>query len=181
MKTATQPANNAELAHELKNKVSEWVNTFNFIQVDVLKLVAESENSDLMEHIRQPKLTWEGLADFEGCVGNKKWIKEQQKKCGGELENHPSYDSYREQQEQDNYPMWNTCFEFKEKESDEVIEAAINAGFGVIEGLGGFNQILFVSGAGYSFYGAHWIPLYLALPWNESERKKYAGVDYSGQ
>lgn len=75
----------------------------------------------------------------------------------------------------DNYPMWNTCFEFKENVSQEIVQAAINAGFGVIEHED-FNPILFVSGAGYSFYSSHWIPLYLQLPWVDVKVTE----DYSG-
>jgi hypothetical protein len=67
--------------------------------------------------------------------------------------------------------MWNTCFEFKENESEEVIQAAIDAGFGIIEGMDDFNTLLFVSGCGYSFYGAHWIPMFLELLWNTEIKK----------
>lgn len=74
-----------------------------------------------------------------------------------------------------NYPMWNTLFEFKEQPSKEIVQAAINAGFGVIEHED-FNTMLFVSGAGYSFYSAHWIPFYLGLPWvNVNVTESYQG------
>jgi hypothetical protein len=76
----------------------------------------------------------------------------------------------------ENYPMWSTCFEFRHEPSEDTIQAAINAGFGVIEGLDDFNTLLFVSGCGYSFFGAHWIPMYLNLPWNEDKRKEFADV-----
>jgi len=36
-----------------------------------------------------------------------------------------------------------------------------------------------VAGAGYSFYGQHWIPLFLSLPWNSDLKEKYKNVDYS--
>lgn len=163
-------SDNLKLAYELKNEVSNWVQTFNFIQVDVLQLVAQD---CLFEYIRQPEITFEDVAEYSDLTAK------QLKRKYSEVENCPEYDSCREEKEQNNYPMWNTCFEFKENESEEVIKAAIDAGCGVIEGLGDFNQILFFSGCGYSFYGSHWIPLFLSLPWNEDKRKKYNGVNYS--
>ncbi|MHA2218080.1 MAG: hypothetical protein ACXACY_19265 [Candidatus Hodarchaeales archaeon] len=83
----------------------------------------------------------------------------------------------------DNYPMWNTCFEFRHEPSERVIQAAIDAGFGVIEGVDEFNTLLFVSGCGYSFYGAHWIPMYLNLPYNEDLKKEVEEleINYDGQ
>jgi hypothetical protein len=80
--------------------------------------------------------------------------------------------------EQENYPMWNTCFEFREKfyNSEEFIEICLSLGLGVIEGLDDFNNIVFMKSAGHSFYSAYWIPLYFKLFPLESE--KYAGIDY---
>jgi hypothetical protein len=75
--------------------------------------------------------------------------------------------------------MWSTLFEFRDEPSETVIEAAIEAGFGVVDSTDNYNTMLFVKGAGYSFYGAHWIPLYLGLPWVNS--KDYSGIDYSSQ
>lgn len=168
---------NLKMAYELKKLASDWVNTFNFLQIDVLEAVAEKEGTQIIEHIRQEELTWEDLADYMGHYNDHKWIKKQKEEYP-ELEEHPDFDSLRNDREQNNYPMWNTCFEFKENESETVIEAAIEAGCGVIEGLGDFNQILFFKGCGYSFYGSHWIPLFLNLPWNKNLKKKYEGVKY---
>lgn len=89
------------------------------------------------------------------------------------------FESYRHEQQDSNYPMWNTCFEFRFEPSEETIQAAIDAGFGVIEGLEDFNTILFVAGCGYSFYGAHWIPLFLNLPYNEGLKEACKKIDYS--
>lgn len=161
---------NLKLAYELKNLVSEWVSKFNYIQLDILNLVAQD---NLFEYIRQNELTFEDVAEYSSMTAKQLMLE------FGTVEDCPEYDSCREDKEQNNYPMWNTCFEFKDNESEEVIQAAISAGFGVIENLGDFNQILFVSGCGYSFYGAHWIPLFLNLPWNSDLKKKYANVNYS--
>ena len=80
--------------------------------------------------------------------------------------------------EQENYPMWNTCFEFRDSyyNQEENIEKCISFGLGVIEGLDDFNTILFMTSAGHSFYSAYWIPLYFKLFPQEAE--KYAGIKY---
>lgn len=80
--------------------------------------------------------------------------------------------------EQENYPMWNTCFEFRDSyyNQEENIEKCISVGLGVIEGLDDFNTILFMTSAGHSFYSAYWIPLYFKLFPQEAE--KYAGIKY---
>ena len=83
----------------------------------------------------------------------------------------------------DNYPMWNTCFEFKESAPDLWQELAVKAGFGIINPIGNdehdyFNTTLFVAGAGYSFYAAHWIPLFLSMPWNEELSQQLTKKDY---
>lgn len=51
-----------------------------------------------------------------------------------------------------------------------------SVGLGVIQGLDDFNNILFMTSAGHSFYSAYWIPLYLKLFPTEAE--KYAGINY---
>ena len=81
--------------------------------------------------------------------------------------------------EQENYPMWNTCFEFRDSyyNSEEEVEKCMSVGLGVIEGLDDFNNIVFMTSAGHSFYSAYWIPLYLKL--FPSEAEKYAGINYS--
>jgi len=80
--------------------------------------------------------------------------------------------------EQD-YPMWNTCFEFRDGfyNSEEEIEKCLSVGLGVIEGLDDFNNLLFMTSAGHSFYSAYWIPLYFKL--FPSEAEKFAGINYS--
>jgi hypothetical protein len=95
--------------------------------------------------------------------------------CCEEYEN----DIYDWIHEQENYPMWNTCFEFRDSfyNSEEDIEKCMSVGLGVIDGLEDFNVILFMSSAGHSFYSAYWIPLYFKLFPLEAE--KYAGINYS--
>jgi len=168
---------NLTLAYELKNLVSAWVDTFNFIQISVLEAVAEKEGTMVMEHIRQEEITFEVIADYNGHYGDKKYIAKMKKECEN-VEDHEDFDSVRDQREQNNYPMWNTCFEFKRNESEDVIEAAVDAGCGIIEGLADFKQILFMKSCGHSFYGSYWIPMFLNLPWNKDLKEKYKNVKY---
>jgi hypothetical protein len=81
--------------------------------------------------------------------------------------------------DQENYPMWNTCFEFRDSfyNSEEDVEKCMSVGLGVIEGLDDFNNLLFMTSAGHSFYSAYWIPLYFKF--FEHEAEKYAGINYS--
>jgi hypothetical protein len=53
----------------------------------------------------------------------------------------------------------------------------MSVGLGVIEGLDSFNNILFMTSAGHSFYSAYWIPLYLKI--YESDSEKFKDLDYS--
>lgn len=81
--------------------------------------------------------------------------------------------------EKENYPMWNTCFEFRDSfyNSEEDIKNCMSVGLGVISGLDDFNNIVFMTSAGHSFYSAYWIPLYLKFFPHEAE--KYKGINYS--
>ena len=80
--------------------------------------------------------------------------------------------------DQENYPMWNTCFEFRHSfyNSEENIQICMSVGLGVIEGLDDFNNILFMTSAGHSFNSAYWIPLYFKF--RPTEAEKYAGINY---
>jgi hypothetical protein len=106
--------------------------------------------------------------------GEDKW-NEFKEWCCEEYEN----DIYEWITEQEKYPMWNTCFEFRDSfyNSEEDIEKCMSVGLGVIDGLKDFNVILFMSSAGHSFYSAYWIPLYFKF--YPSEAEKYKGINYS--
>ena len=68
-------------------------------------------------------------------------------------------------QDDENYPMWSTLFEFKSSfdNTQSNIEKAQEVGLGVIEGLEPFNTTLFAMSCGHSFYASYWIPLYLSI------------------
>lgn len=82
--------------------------------------------------------------------------------------------------EQDNYPMWSTLFEWRDSyyNSQNTTDVVISKGCGVIEDLEGFNNLIFMKSAGHSFYSSYWIPIYLELFPDEEE--KYADINYEG-
>ena len=166
-----------ETANDLKSLASAYVKEFNFLQMDVVNLVAENENIFIMECIRQDIPRFRDIAEFS--EKSEVQLKRKYKTIENLISEEPEeYISWRESNQDRNYPMWNTLFEFKEEPSEEVKQAAINAGIGLIEGLGNFNTMLFFSGCGYSFYGAHWIPMYLNLPWNTELKKRCKNIKY---
>lgn len=178
MKKKLTDSENLTLAYELKALVSAWVDTFNYIQIDVLECVAEKEGTMVVEYIVMPEITHEDIADHNGHYNDKKYINKLKKEFPN-VEDCEDFESVYNQRQQDNYPMWNTCFEFKQSESQDVINTALEVGLGVIEGLCDFNQILFAKSCGHSFYDSYWIPLFLKLPWNKDLAKKYEGVKFN--
>jgi hypothetical protein len=166
---------------ELQREVEQWVNTFNYIQLPVLEKYTDNM---LFEYIRDIEPDYdEFIMNYNLEDDYNEWLKEidqedteetKQEFCEAEED----FENFLDEQRSENYPMWMTCFEFKHEPGEDVIQAAINSGFGIIEGLDDFNTILFVAGAGYSFYGAHWIPLYLRLPWNEDKAKYFDGCNF---
>lgn len=164
-----------ETVYDLKSLVSTWVQEFNFLQKDVVDLVAEKENTSIMECIRAEEMTFESIAEYSELSAAQLKRKYKTIEACEDLE---EYQQAKDASYERNYPMWNTLFEFKEEPSNEVKQAAIDAGIGLIEGLADFNTMLFFSGCGYSFYGTHWIPMYLNLPWNKELKKRFKNVKY---
>lgn len=78
-------------------------------------------------------------------------------------------------QESEHYPMWSTLFEAKDSFMSDWLTGHVDelydAGIGVIDAIGSLNAMMFIAGAGYDFYGAHWIPLYVhLLQWVEVDQ-----------
>ena len=186
---------NVRRATELKRAVEDWVNkNFNFISLSVYQKLT-GEYGELLEHIR-PISEEDAVEKFLDLVGEDDY-REHLEGVAEDLECDPEKvtdeelrtylidnkideirDYLYEGDPDDNYPMWGTVFEYRGgNASEEFIEKAQAAGFGIIERMEDFNTTLFVTGCGYSFYGAHWIPLYLTL--FESEKEKWANVDFS--
>lgn len=66
-----------------------------------------------------------------------------------------------------NYPMWGwvfACDSFWTDSDYMNVDKLHRLGIGVLEDAEG-NQYLFISGAGYDFYDAHWIPLFKEVGW----------------
>ena len=182
----TTTKNTTDLLNELNSKAERFSNEFNFIDVDVVKTYLESNGYYLVECIRQLEQDSDYFSDYFDNYGlwdeYNDYLKDNEEEDTTETrrefsENETtSFDSYQDDKLNENYPMWNTLFEFKHNPSEEVLQAAIDSGFGVIESEH-FNPMLFVAGAGYSFMSQHWIPFYLRLPWVDAE--KYEGLNYS--
>lgn len=76
----------------------------------------------------------------------------------------------------DNYPIWNALFEF-DNWGDDIVKSNIELlqaiGFVVIEPFSEFDWMLGFRGCGYSFYDAHWIPMYIDVFKNHEMIKLY--------
>ena len=163
-------------ARDLQAEVDRWVSTeFNYIQVHVVDKMCDNT---LYDYIRAEE------PDFEEFLNSHQLqdeFKESEQEIQEFCEDQDSFERWQDEQRDANYPMWNTLFEFRYKPTEEILQAGVDAGLGVIEGLEDFNPMLFASGCGYSFFGAHWIPMWLNLPYNTDKKEFYKDVDYSGQ
>ena len=168
--------------------MENWVNTnFNFISLQVVEGVLESDNQSLIECIRRRPDneyvdTYIDVADQDQIEEDEREAKEKGYEGLSAYLLAERWDFVQElvddNYNDDNYPMWNTLFEYRYSPSSTslVLDKARDAGFGVIEETEHFKPMLFLAGCGYSFYSAHWIPLYLAL--YPDKAKEYAGVDF---
>lgn len=179
----------------IKRLTEQWQGeSFNHIDIDTFNADLETNGESIHENIEPldimddfisydcnniNELTTEYKEENE-ITGELHEIKEDEEFMEW-LELTDEFISYKEDRGQENYPMWNTLFEWKEKSTEEWNELAMKAGFGLINECGNFNDTLFVAGAGYSFYGQHWIPLFLSLPYNKKLRKECQelGLKYS--
>lgn len=194
-----------DLEFELEKAVNLWVDrSFNFIQLPVVEKWAESCGSSLIEYIRSlnpddlfedwlhemnfSKLVSEWSVNSEHeqiivCSSREDFINSYGQEDWDEFKSYcmeiyvDDIEDYGYQQE--NYPLWNTLFEFRDssRNNEEDIQKCMSVGLGVIENLDSFNTIIFMTSAGHSFFSAYWIPLYLEF--FPDEKTKYEGIDYS--
>lgn len=167
--------------NDLRTLADKWVNSsFNMIQLNVYDKMCDNM---LFEFIRQSEVDYQDFIDnYQLDDELKEYESEPDEDTLKEFcEQHMSFDRYQDEKRQGNYPAWGTVFEFKSEPSEEMVQSAIDAGFGVIEGMDDFRTTLFVSGAGYSFYAQHWIPLFLEMPWNSEIKEEFKGVKYEDQ
>lgn len=198
---------NLDLKHQLKLTVENWVDrTFNFHHLEVVEKWCDG---NLYEYIRKPsketvftEWLWEMdsnslIKDY--CDDNRlDFSKYEEVEQGGIDEifiNAYSkihwytfmsvcFDTYEDDiddfiNEKENYPLWNTLFEFRQDyfNCEEDAEKCLNVGLGLIEGLEPFNNMVFMTSGGHSFYSSYWIPLYLEI--YPDEKEKYKEVDFS--
>ncbi|RLI66730.1 MAG: hypothetical protein DRO67_00620 [Candidatus Asgardarchaeum californiense] len=184
---------NYELARELRDLVSEWVDkTFNQINVSVFSKLTDG---CLFEHIRPLPIDSDVINDFleysedgETVKTIREELKEEELKEGTEeamdyiLLNYKSdIQIYmNENNLRENYPMWNTCFEVRSTYNTDIVDLGQEVGLGVIEGLDDFdlNPALFAMSCGHSFYSAYWIPLYLKVNADAEHIKKFKDVEF---
>lgn len=94
----------------------------------------------------------------------------------------------------EHYPMWGTVFEaddyFLSEKVEEMVNELYKIGIGVIESYESLNTMLFINGAGYNFYKAHWIPMYQLFGWisnhllnppKEGEFNRQNCLDHDGE
>ena len=174
-------------AHQLKSMVEKWVNEFNFIQLHVIETMAQDQGIELFELIEQSTDYMEYIRNYNLEEEYEQYLIDEEMEDSEEMqqsfcEDQVGFDSWENEQQCQNYPAWNTLFEFKYEPTEEILNAARSAGFGIIQGLDYFNCLLFVTGAGYSFYSHHWIPMFLELPWCDGYKKQVEekGINFNG-
>lgn len=176
-------------AQELYNEADKYVNrNFNYIQLSVLEKMSDNCLFEKIDQVKESEQVEDFLNNYSLNDEFKAWLVDNSEEGTDELElmgvfandeHQNDFDRHKEEQEQNNYPMWNTCFEFRQEPSEDEVNAAIKAGFGVIRDVDGFNTLLFVAGCGYSFYGAHWIPMIIELNLYGDTKERAEGVDFS--
>jgi len=157
--------NYKEIYSDVKNSFNK---DFNQINHDVIK---KCFNDCDFEYISEPSLTIQAYHYFD-CHGNEEKIKKEFKESEEEDYGTWLQENYEDEirdawMESEHYPMWSTLFEAKEGFLSEWIDNHVDElygiGIGVMMGGDYFNSMLFIAGAGYNFYEAHWIPLYVDL------------------
>ena len=164
--------------NEFDKEIRDRVNSdFNFINLEVIKKVFNNCEFEQIETPSEEILFiewWEDLSQDEQDekeqqykIDNqttkieegdlKKWLKEQ---YSDEIQEH--------YQERENYPMWATLFEARDeilsnKTRDLADKLYSVLGLGVMCGGDNFNNFIFMSSAGHSFYLDYWYSLYAEI------------------
>jgi len=132
----------------------------------------EMENASFGSiEVNNPSEEWY-LNEFLGYEGDYqekiKTIEDLEKEENEEIKK--EFEVYVEQQQNENYPMWNTVWEITNNSDYFQADKLAEIGIGILE----FKEkyYLFIAGAGYDFYEAHWIPLFTKiLPWIKNEKE----------
>lgn len=167
--------------HEIKEHCMRRFNSeFNSIPLDVVEKYYDHE---LHDYIEQPSIFIMRKEWWNSVVAEKqKEIEEQYNLDYGMLypDDRPyeSFEHYLEEEYyneimdyfyNEHYPMWGTVFEAKDSYVNDVVKENIDSlyeiGIVVIYEKGNLNCMLFINGAGYDFYEAHWIPMMIYFGW----------------
>jgi hypothetical protein len=162
---------------EIKREAERLLNReFSFIPLDMVEKYADG---NLFEHI-VPVAFSRMLEDFDPSDLFESDLFEEYEETGETVDREAwaedesfvewleeNYnDDVREAYEEydNNYPMWGTVFVANDNWLSDKIEKEAEkvqaCGFGVINSFKNMNAALFVAGAGYDFYEAHWIPFF---------------------
>ena len=137
---------------------------FNWIQLDV---VEKYYDNCLFEYIMEPSFEVQADEWVGDCSDYK--FKKMTNEVYKWLEDVHEGDIREHFQEREHYPMWNTLFEasggFLTEEIEGLVDELYEIGIGVIQSKDSLNTMLFIAGAGYDFYEAHWIPMAQLLGW----------------
>ena len=161
-----------ELRNELRTRVERWIDAnFNLLPLDV---VEREHMHDAGDHLSASiECEWYDLSDDDDRALALSHLDGHGYELGNDPADWAIEDALREITDEQ-YPMWGTLFELRHADYPND-DACREAGFVVISAFGPFNAMLGVAGCGYSFYGAHWIPLWLSLQDDET-RQRFADV-----
>jgi len=131
-------------------------------------IVMPSESVIIQEFFDNGVGEWDNMTE-EFFEESKSELTEQEKEEFFKwVEDTRAYDDYRYGDFQSNhYPMWSTvwkCDEFYINSDYMHTDNLYALGIGVCQDKDE-NYYLFIAGAGYSFYDAHWIPLFEKIGW----------------
>jgi len=153
-------------SREIKDKANNlFENSFNSLSFELLKkALGEDYVNDYIERPSEEVLEKEAKDNFT----DEEWD------AKGKTEKEETIQSYFN--ESGHYPMWSTIFEARDDFiSDKImkdIDGLYSLGIGVIAPTDNTNACLFIAGAGYDFYEAHWIPLFIYWDWIDEEEMK---------
>ncbi len=152
------------MSRKIQERASELFDkTFNALSFELLKkALGEDSINDYIERPSNDIVEKEAKGNFTD-EDWKEMNKEQREEAMNEHLN-------------EHYPMWLTIFEAKESFiSEKIIEDVdklYELGIGVIASTDFSEACLFIAGAGYDFYEAHWIPLFIHWGWIDEKEMK---------
>lgn len=161
----------------LRREVYQWFyRTFNYIQIDVLRTmsvdgyldirypeeiwikenyiynISDSDRKELLEEYFDSECVDEDDRNVFLNLSTEEQIKDEE--FIDWISDNDKFKGYIESRKDDHYPMWNTCFEFREQPTEELLQPFIDKGLVIIEETKHLNTTIGVAGAGFDFYDA---------------------------